>query len=69
MAVKLRSLGVFNLLLCYTARATIHRLLALLARERRKIINRLQEKQEKLVLAMKRDLQNEIKQGILDYKV
>lgn len=52
-----------------TTCVNIHRLLALLARERRKIINRLQEKQEKLVLAMRRDLQTEIKQGILDYKV
>ncbi|VVC37441.1 Hypothetical protein CINCED_3A006598 [Cinara cedri] len=44
-------------------------LLALLARERRKIISRLQEKQENLIVAMKRDLQNEIQQGILNYKV
>lgn len=47
----------------------VFRLLALLARERRKIINRLQEKQDNLVVAMKRDLKNEIKQGILNYKV
>lgn len=47
----------------------VFRLLALLARERRKIITRLQEKQENLVVAMKRDLQNEIKQGVLSYKV
>jgi len=44
-------------------------LLALLARERRKIINQLQEKQEKLVASVKKDLHNEIKRGIMAYKV
>lgn len=33
------------------------------------MINRLQEKQEKRVLTMKTDLQNEIKRGITAYKV
>lgn len=40
-----------------------------MARERRKIINQLQEKQEKHILAMKKDLLDEIKRGIIDYKV
>ncbi|KAE9524396.1 hypothetical protein AGLY_015233 [Aphis glycines] len=44
-------------------------LLALLARERRKIINQLQVKQENLVASVKRDLFNEIKKGIMAYKV
>lgn len=44
-------------------------MLALLARERRKIIMALQEKQEKIVLAMKKELLNEIKRGIMSYKV
>ncbi|XP_050426955.1 uncharacterized protein LOC126837169 [Adelges cooleyi] len=44
-------------------------LLALLARERRKIINRMKERQEKLIVAMKRDLQDEIRRGIDAYKV
>ncbi|XP_050527685.1 uncharacterized protein LOC126897831 isoform X2 [Daktulosphaira vitifoliae] len=43
-------------------------LLALLARERRKIINRMKEKQENLIKAMKKDLQEEIKRGIIAYK-
>ncbi|XP_022173257.1 uncharacterized protein LOC111035790 [Myzus persicae] len=47
----------------------IKMLLALLARERRKIINQLQEKQEKLVTSVKKDLYNEIKRGIMAYKV
>lgn len=41
----------------------------MLARERRKIINRMQEKQEKLIVAMKKDLKNEIQRGIVAYKV
>jgi len=43
--------------------------LALLARERQKIINQLQEKQEKIVASVKKHLQNEIKRGIMAYKV
>jgi len=37
--------------------------------ERQKIVLRLLEKQEKLIVAMRRDLQTEIKRGIQYYKV
>ncbi|XP_027849100.2 uncharacterized protein LOC114128723 [Aphis gossypii] len=43
--------------------------LSILVKERQKIVLRLLEKQENLIVAMRRDLQNEIKRGILDYKV
>ncbi|XP_060836391.1 uncharacterized protein LOC132919056 [Rhopalosiphum padi] len=43
--------------------------LSILVRERQKIVLRLLEKQENLIVAMRKDLQNEIKRGILDYKV
>jgi len=47
----------------------INRFLSILVKERQKIVLRLLEKQENLIVAMRRDLQNEIKRGILDYKV
>lgn len=46
-----------------------NRFLSILVKERQKIVLRLLEKQENLIVAMRRDLQNEIKRGILDYKV
>jgi len=46
-----------------------NRFLSILVKERQKIVLRLLEKQENLIVDMRRDLQNEIKRGILDYKV
>lgn len=56
-------------LVVLTYNNSTNRFLSILVRERQKIVLRLLEKQENLIVAMRKDLQNEIKRGILDYKV